>query len=565
MTQQDALDILKLGHNIYLTGQPGSGKTFLLNKYISYLKENSRGVAITASTGIAATHMDGVTIHSWSGMGIKDKLTEQDIRKLLKRSYLRKRFKNTNVLIIDEVSMLHSFQFDIINRICQAFKASARSFGGMQIVCSGDFFQLPPVQKQGKPKFINESDIWQNLDIKICYLEEQHRQKDDGLTALLNCIRGNAIEKSRELLLNKKYQENSSAISPIKLYTHNMDVDAINDFHLNKIEGKKFVYHMKARGRENIAEVLKKTCLAPEKLELKKGAKVMFIKNNFDRGYVNGTLGKIIGFNDEKLPIVRTFRGRNIVAEPASWRIEEEDITKAEISQIPLRLAWAITVHKSQGMNLDAAEIDLSKCFLEGMGYVALSRLSALDGLKLMGINDEALLVNQEIIELDKILKQMSQEAVEYVEKIDIQEKRKSQKQFLHSLPQVARIANEAGIGKQKKEIISTFEKTKIFIAEKMPIKEIAKQRGLTEETIISHLEKLKEKKEDVDLEYLRPLKNRFEKIKTAFQKSGDWLLSPVKEILGKDFSYKEIRIARLFLNQERKKEKAEYDCGLKN
>ena len=549
MTQQDALDILKLGHNIYLTGQPGSGKTFLLNKYISYLKENSRGVAVTASTGIAATHMDGVTIHSWSGMGIKDKLTEQDIRKLLKRSYLRKRFKNTNVLIIDEVSMLHSFQFDMINRICQAFKASARSFGGMQIVCSGDFFQLPPVQKQGKPKFINESDIWQNLDIKICYLDEQHRQKDDGLTALLNCIRENAIEKSRELLLNKKYDGDSLAISPIKLYTHNMDVDAINDFHLNEIEGKKFVYHMETRGQENIAEVLKKTCLAPEKLELKKGAKVMFIKNNFDRGYVNGTLGKIIGFSDEKLPIVKTFRGENITVTPESWRIEEEDETKAEISQIPLRLAWAITVHKSQGMNLDAAEIDLSKCFLEGMGYVALSRLSALDGLKLIGINDEALLVNQEIIELDKILKQMSQEAAEYLKKIDIQEKRKSQKQFLCSLPQI-KYFEKAGFKKQKKEIISTFEKTKILIAEKLSVKEIAKRRGFAEETIISHLEKLKEKKGDVDLEYLRPSKNRFEKIKTAFQKSGDWLLSPVKEILGKDFSYKEIRIVRLFLRE---------------
>jgi ATP-dependent exoDNAse (exonuclease V) alpha subunit len=309
---------------------------------------------------------------------------------------------------------------------------------------------------------------------------------------------------------------------------------------------------METRGQENIAEVLKKTCLAPEKLELKKGAKVMFIKNNFDRGYVNGTLGKIIGFSDEKLPIVRTFKGENITAMPESWRIEEEDATKAEISQIPLRLAWAITVHKSQGMNLDAAEIDLSKCFLEGMGYVALSRLSALDGLKLMGINDEALLVNQEIIELDKILKQMSQEADEYVKKINIQEKRKSQKQFLCSLPQVARSIKKTGLSADEagKESISTFEKTKILIAEKLPIKKIAKQRGLTEETIISHLEKIKEKKEDVDLEYLRPLKNRFEKIKTAFQKSGDWLLSPAREILGKDFSYKEIRIARLFLRK---------------
>jgi len=149
MTQQEAMEILKMGYNVYLTGQPGSGKTFLLNKYIDYLKRDHRGVAVTASTGIAATHMQGVTIHSWSGLGIKEKLTQTDLRKLLKRNYLKKRFRHTGVLIIDEISMLHAFQFDLINYICRAFKNSAEAFGGMQVVCSGDFFQLPPVAKKG--------------------------------------------------------------------------------------------------------------------------------------------------------------------------------------------------------------------------------------------------------------------------------------------------------------------------------------------------------------------------------------------------------------------------------
>ena len=539
MTQQEALDILKLGYNIYLTGPPGTGKTFLLNEYIAYLKKNHKKVAVTASTGIAATHMNGVTIHSWSGLGIKDELTEQDLKKLLKRSYLRKKFKDTNVLIIDEISMLHAFQFDIINCICQAFKNSFKPFGGMQVICSGDFFQLPPVQKQGKPKFVIESEIWPKMNMKVCYLAEQHRQKDNKLVALLSYIRNNDLHKSRELLLNKECEEITSSIAPVKLYTHNMDVDAINDLELGKIEGKEFVYHMRSSGNENIVAALKKTCLAPEKLVLKQGAKVMFIKNNFDDGYVNGTLGKIIGFNNEGLPVVETFDGKCIEVTSASWMIEEDDMIKAEVSQLPLRLAWAMTVHKSQGMNLDAAEIDLSKCFLEGMGYVALSRLRTLAGLKLKGLNDLALLVNEEILELNKTLEQMSEKIAKCVGMTNNREKKTSQKQFLASLPEKT---------KPEKKSVSTYIKTKAFIDAKLSINEIAEQRGLTEDTVISHLEKLIKNQEDLDLEYLRLPDNRFEEIMLAFQETGDWQLVPVREILGEDYSYQELRLARLFL-----------------
>ena len=439
MTQEEALDILKLGQNVFLTGPPGSGKTFLLNKYINYLKSHRKGVAVTASTGIAATHMQGSTIHSWSGLGIKEKLSDGDIRKLLKKSYLRKRFRDTNVLIIDEISMLHAFQFDLINQICQAFKDNPGAFGGMQIICSGDLFQLPPVQKGERiTKFVTDSEIWKTLNMKICYLEEQHRQEAGELLSLLNHLRNNAVEEAREVLLNNRCEENTFPFTPTKLYTHNIDVDAINNFELGKIDEEEFVYHMDLKGDRNIAAILRQSCLAPEKLVLKKGAKVMFVKNNFDKGYVNGTLGEVIDFDEKGLPIVKTFTGSRIVAIPASWTIEEDEEVKAEISQIPLRLAWAITVHKSQGMNLDAAEIDLSKSFVKGMGYVALSRLRQLSGLKLMGINELAFLVNEEILELDRILKQMSKEMVEDFRRMPLWLKRKKQKQFLRSLSRVS-------------------------------------------------------------------------------------------------------------------------------
>ena len=282
MTQKEALDILKLGYNVFLTGQAGSGKTFLLNRYISYLKKNNVNVGVTASTGIAATHMDGITIHSWSGLGIKEKLTDNDIKKLFKRLYLRKRLLFTNILIIDEISMLHAFQFDLLNRICQAFKENLRPFGGMQVICSGDFFQLPPVQKNrsDEVKFVTESEAWRSMNMKICYLQEQYRHTDPRLSKILSNIRNNNIsDESLKLLASRENEEVLSAIKPTKFYTHNMDVDAVNNLQLDKIKGKEFTYNMHSRGEIKLVEILKKSCLAPEELVLKKGAKVMFLKN----------------------------------------------------------------------------------------------------------------------------------------------------------------------------------------------------------------------------------------------------------------------------------------------
>ncbi len=432
MTQNEALDILKMGQNVFLTGEPGSGKTFLLNKYIEYLKQHQKTVAVTASTGIAATHLNGITIHSWSGLGIKEHLSDKEIRTLMSRKYLLKRIRQTKVLIIDEVSMLKASQFDAVDKICQYFKASFLPFGGIQVVCSGDFFQLPPIERNvGEVQFINESGAWNNMEMKVCYLDEQHRHKDKNLSLLLNHIRENNIEDGRDMLARHQYQDNQRALIT-KLYTHNVDVDAINSHELSKIPSQEFVYNMTSTGPLEVVVALKKSCLSPENLTLKKGAKVMFIKNNFEEGYVNGTQGIVVGFDTMDMPIVQTFSGKKITAAKANWTIDNENgSTVAEIRQIPLRLAWAITVHKSQGMNLDAAEIDLSKCFIEGMGYVALSRLKTLGGLKLMGVCDMAFCVNEKAVHVDKEFKELSQRNSEYLKKIGEAKIQKFQQVFI--------------------------------------------------------------------------------------------------------------------------------------
>ena len=435
MNQQTALDVLKLGYNIYLTGPAGSGKTFLLNQYIDYLRKRKVEVAVTASTGIAATHMNGITIHSWSRMGVKSEITDKDIKKLLRNRRIVKRFRNTKVLIIDEISMLHAYQLDNLEKICRALKGQPfLPFGGLQVVLSGDFFQLPPVSKGlEKAKLVYDSEAWENMKIKVCYLDEMKRQKDKDMIKVLNDIRNQEVDdETAKLVLLRENQDVKGDIKPTRIFTHNRDVDSINQEELNKIKEKPFSYTMICSGEKILSDVLKKGCLAPEKLILKKGAVVMFVKNNFEKGYVNGTTGKIVDFDKEtKLPIVKTLSGEGILAEPASWEFEEGDQIMASIKQIPLRLAWAITVHKSQGMTLDAAEIDLEKTFEYGMGYVALSRVRSLSSLKLLGINEMAFEVNPDIIEFDECLIEISRKIEKEIDEMGWLEKKSKQKKFI--------------------------------------------------------------------------------------------------------------------------------------
>lgn len=417
MKQNEALKILKSGHNVYLTGAAGSGKTYLLNKFIRHLAEQKVNVAVTASTGIAATHMNGITIHAWSGIGILRTAAVSQIQAIAKKKRLEKKYINTEVLVIDEISMLDADRLDLLDQLARFIRKNQEPFGGMQVVLCGDFFQLPPVKRPDEPlpRFAFKSSVWDAMQLKVCYLDEQHRQEDDILTRILNAIRNGSTNDALTNYLNKVVAANLSSDSGkgVRLYPRNLNVDAENERELSKLPGEPHVYQTQSEGIPEFAKALSKNCLAPEQLLLKKGAAVMFVKNNFESGYVNGTLGRVSGFNEEHYPVVTLLNGRKIVAEPATWSVEENGKTLATNKQIPLRLAWAITVHKSQGMTLEAAQIDLRQCFEVGMGYVAFSRVRSLSGLKLLGFNQLALRVNEEILSFDKELKKQSDLALQ--------------------------------------------------------------------------------------------------------------------------------------------------------
>lgn len=578
MTQSQALAILKTGKNVFLTGEPGSGKTYAINEYVAYLRCQGIEPAITASTGIAATHIGGMTIHSWSGIGIKTTLSQHDLQKIASSQYIAKRVCRAKVLIIEEVSMLTSETLSMVDRVCRQIKQSSEPFGGMQIVFSGDFFQLPPVVKreaqnnaqtklveEALSRFAYDAAAWKELNPFVCYLTEQYRQDDSDFLALLSAIRRNAFgaDHLHHVAMRKTEAQAVPRNAP-KLFSHNVDVDRINDEVLAKLSGETHEFSMSSQGPDPLVAALKKGCLSPETLYLKVGAAVMFTKNNPKEGFVNGTLGTIEGFNETSgYPIVKIRNGRRIEAEPMDWTVEENGKIRARITQLPLRLAWAITIHKSQGMSLDEAVMDLSDVFEFGQGYVALSRVRRLSGLYILGWNKRAFQVHPEILAKDGAFRLASSDTETTFSKISPTELQKRQGNFISacrgktisgdnpSLPKVSPVSHDAHeYGNIRHE--RRWERTLALIRSGKTIAAVAKMRGRTEGTILEHLESLRTlgKLPVQDIVHLaRGFEHAVAEIHDAFRELNTNRLSPVFEKFNGAYSYDKLRIARLLLN----------------
>ena len=409
MKQSLALEILLSGKSALLTGPAGTGKTFVLNQFIRASKDEGKYVSVTATTGLAATHLGGTTIHAWAGIGVLDYLPDRFVDHIAKGR--REIIEKTDILIIDEISMLHDYRLDMVDEVCRLVrKAPDVPFGGIQIVMSGDFFQLPPVNRAGSREggFVVHSDAWRELNPVILYLDEQFRQREgDALLDILTSLRANDLRRhhAEKLLERTKYEPPTDA-DLTELHTVNIDVDQINRRRLAGLAGDEVQYTQHTTGSANYVENLQRSVLAPVELVLKLGALVMAVKNDQSKRYANGSIGMVVDFEPATdYPVVQFRNGRTVVMQPDTWELRDGDKKRASISQVPLRLAWAITVHKSQGMTLDAARIDLRKAFVPGMGYVALSRVRDIDNLYLTGINRTALQMSDEAYTIDERLK----------------------------------------------------------------------------------------------------------------------------------------------------------------
>ncbi|MDO4773737.1 MAG: PIF1 family DEAD/DEAH box helicase [Candidatus Saccharibacteria bacterium] len=413
MDQELALAILHSGRSALLTGAAGTGKTHLLNNFIAQARGQGRKVAVTATTGLAATHLNGNTIHSWSGIGVGDSLANNFFERLSKTR--REVITKTDVLIIDEISMLHDFRLDMIDAVCRGVRENDQPFGGIQVVMSGDFFQLPPINRPGEQGgFVVYSEVWQDLQPTVLYLEQQYRQNDEALLEILTALRADDIRRHHAEALLARVDVTPPDEDMTELHTTNVDVDAINNAKLAALPGDELTYHQTTTGSKIYVENLRRSVLALESLTLKKGALVMAVKNATDKSYANGSIGVVVDTEPlTEYPVVQFRNGRVVTMTPDTWELRDGERKRASISQVPLRLAWAITVHKSQGMTLDAARIDLRKAFVPGMGYVALSRVRDMENLYLYGINRMALAVSSDAVAIDEILRSQSRQAAE--------------------------------------------------------------------------------------------------------------------------------------------------------
>lgn len=413
--QQATVDAFRNGHSFFLTGQAGTGKSAVLSELVQVANELGRSVGLTAMTGAAALLIGGKTLHSFLGIGLAVEPAADIARRIRVMKSVNQRWKNLDVLIIDEVSMMTGELLEKLDYIAKFIRCDSRPMGGIQTVLSGDFFQLPPVQPgTSTTHFAFQSKVWDQVVPTVFELTKIMRQSDPAFQKCLSTVRtGSCPEDVKQLLLSRvglqagKQGDDGqqiTTIEPTRLYTRNADTDKINDTRLRELNlplqeyTAKFSVSTNAKpSQQKVVDKLKtfltKSAPCHDVLRLCEGAQVMLTHNlDFEAGLVNGSRGVITRFESGlRLPVVQFVNGVETIIDRHAWTTKDDSskITVAK-TQLPLKLAYCLTTHKSQGMSLDLVEIDIGRSVFEaGQAYVALSRVRTLQGLFILDFAPE--------------------------------------------------------------------------------------------------------------------------------------------------------------------------------
>lgn len=403
--QKAALARINKGKNVFVTGPAGTGKSSVTVEAIRR-RLGDRSLKVCATTGVAALnlrdklqamfgqHVDTSTIYRWAGIGIgpKDGQPMEDYLTYLRgrgRSWQGAcaRIRGTRTLVVDEVSMLPGKIIELVDLVCREVRNDPRPFGGIQVIAVGDFLQLPPVAKTGRYDWAFASPVWDALDFSNVTLRVVHRQDDPTFVSILNQFREGTVTKAGAETLKKRVAMFPKA-SILRLFTHNTQVDKWNLYQLGTLDTPEHVFHAEGDGPKDEVEWLQKNLVTPSELRLKVGARVM-VTANLPSGdgetlaAANGDMGEVLGWSSTAI-CVTLDNGRELDIEPHEWEFDPTTVGKTgTFTQFPLRLAWACTIHKSQGLTLDRALIDIRAAREPGQAYVAVSRVKSLAGLHL--------------------------------------------------------------------------------------------------------------------------------------------------------------------------------------
>lgn len=421
--QSRALELFKNGHNLLIIGAGGNGKSMLIKEFCYHNNRHmyNKKIALTATTGISAFSINGVTINSFMGIGTGELPFETLIKKISKKSYIKDRILSTEILIIDEISMMSLCIFEKINKICQVIRKDTSFFGGIQVILVGDFLQLLPVfternkSESVDTRLIFESALFNKYFTKtnIINLKYNFRQQSDSTYKnILNRMRIKTnTQEDFDILNNRLNIKDIDDSNIVHIVVSNKKANDINTYYMNKLQGKCKTYKAKYCNTTNElqSELLKELQYQLkqkniEEISLKIGARVMLIKNiDTDSGLYNGATGIVIDFNNEN-PIIKFDNGNTSIISIQNFELEIDNV-KVFATQLPLIICYAITVHKSQSQTISKAIIDIADAFCDSMVYTCLSRVSNLEGLYLKSFNPNKITINDKVVKYLKKIK----------------------------------------------------------------------------------------------------------------------------------------------------------------
>lgn len=398
--QSSALDLLRSGENVFLTGGAGSGKSFLIRQFMREL--DPKEMPILASTGAAAVLLGGRTFHSFFGLGIMEGGADATYERAAKDKRLMSRLRKVEGVIIDEISMIPGQALMIAEALAQRARESKLPWGGMRIITVGDFAQLPPVTQSGARDWCFLNSVWEASGFQTAILSHNQRVSDNLFLDVLSDVRhGQVTERVREFL-NDHVRTHDEDDPGTRLFPRKINAEKFNEKKLYEIDEEEVVIESVYTGSERHIQMLKKASPIAEKLILKIGCEVMFLQNDPQRRWVNGTRGTVTDITSDQIT-VRKDRGREVQVSKSSFALQDaEGIVMAQVEQFPLTLAYATTIHKSQGATLDDLWCDLSQLWEPGQAYVALSRLRSSEGLHLIGWNPRSIIVDPKVLQFYK-------------------------------------------------------------------------------------------------------------------------------------------------------------------